>query len=167
MGQNNLAIFHYRRVLELPSWRTVQREHEALREKRAAAEKEAKKTARMEERAKKLAKKKVAPVRVTRSRKAAKTAEVNHSENEGHQEEEEEEEEENRNELDEEEDEAQAAQSADSNKDGLFSKIQLQGVDDEDPTDLKREAAFNLAKIYIQSGAMGEAQLLMRKYCTI
>ncbi|KAF9363267.1 transcription factor TFIIIC subunit tfc4 [Mortierella sp. NVP85] len=172
MGQNQLAIFHYQRVLELPSWREVQREHEALREKRVAAEKEAKKVARMEERAKKLEKKKkVVPVRVTRSRKAAKMAELNHSENEGHQEEEEEEEEANRNELDEpgseEEDEAQAAQSADSSKDGLFSKIQLQGVHDEDPTDLKREAAFNLAKIYIQSGAMGEAQLLMRKYCTI
>ncbi|KAK3848666.1 MAG: hypothetical protein J3R72DRAFT_360930, partial [Linnemannia gamsii] len=40
-------------------------------------------------------------------------------------------------------------------------------LEDEDPTDLKREAAYNLAKIYMLSGAMGEAHQLMRKYCTL
>ena len=48
-----------------------------------------------------------------------------------------------------------------------LTRIQVQGEDDEDPTDLRREAAYNLAKIYMLSGAMGEAQLLMRKYCTL
>lgn len=120
MGQNHLAIVHYRRVLELPSWREVQREHEALRKRREAEEKQRRRDKDNEE------------------------------------------------DLDsDEEEDDQVKQKASRSEEGLLPRIQLQGANDDDPTDLKREAAFNLAKIYINSGAMGEAQLLMRKYCTV
>ncbi|KAG5460327.1 MAG: hypothetical protein BJ554DRAFT_7636 [Olpidium bornovanus] len=37
----------------------------------------------------------------------------------------------------------------------------------DDPTNLKREAAYNLAMIYVCSGSMGLAQNLLAEYCTI
>ncbi|RUS24420.1 hypothetical protein BC938DRAFT_473604, partial [Jimgerdemannia flammicorona] len=39
--------------------------------------------------------------------------------------------------------------------------------DDVDDTDLKHEAAYNLSTIYVTSGSMGLAQMLLRKYCVI
>lgn len=39
--------------------------------------------------------------------------------------------------------------------------------EEEDFTDLKREAAYNLHLIYVTSGSMGLAQILLLKYCTI
>lgn len=37
----------------------------------------------------------------------------------------------------------------------------------EDETDLKREAAYNLHLIYVTSGSMNLAQILLMKYCTV
>ncbi|KAG9289720.1 hypothetical protein G9A89_014455 [Geosiphon pyriformis] len=42
-----------------------------------------------------------------------------------------------------------------------------QETNKDDYTDLKREAAYNLSIIYIQSGSPGLAQILLKKYCTI
>lgn len=42
-----------------------------------------------------------------------------------------------------------------------------QELDEEDETDIKREAAYNLHLIYITSGSMNLAQILLLKYCTI
>ncbi|KAI7897057.1 uncharacterized protein EV154DRAFT_597887 [Mucor mucedo] len=39
--------------------------------------------------------------------------------------------------------------------------------DDEDDTDLSREAAYNLHLIYITSGSMNLAQIIMMKYCSV
>lgn len=39
--------------------------------------------------------------------------------------------------------------------------------EEEDPTDLKREAAYNLHMIYVTSGSMSLAQILLLKYCSI
>jgi hypothetical protein len=39
--------------------------------------------------------------------------------------------------------------------------------EDDDETDIKREAAYNLHLIYITSGSMNLAQILLLKYCTI
>lgn len=39
--------------------------------------------------------------------------------------------------------------------------------DDDDDTDLSREAAFNLHLIYVTSGSMNLAQILLLKYCSI
>jgi ABC-type Zn2+ transport system substrate-binding protein/surface adhesin len=39
--------------------------------------------------------------------------------------------------------------------------------EEEDYTDLKREAAYNLHLIYVNSGAMTLAQIVLLKYCTI
>jgi len=36
----------------------------------------------------------------------------------------------------------------------------------EDDTDLKSEAAYNLSLIYVASGSYGLSQQLLRKYCT-
>lgn len=38
---------------------------------------------------------------------------------------------------------------------------------EEDETDLSREAAYNLHLIYVTSGSMNLAQILLMKYCTI
>lgn len=40
-------------------------------------------------------------------------------------------------------------------------------IDDDDDTDLRREAAYNLHLIYITSGAHNLAQILIAKYCCI
>jgi len=37
---------------------------------------------------------------------------------------------------------------------------------EEDDTDLKSEAAYNLSLIYVASGSYGLSQQLLRKYCT-
>jgi general transcription factor 3C polypeptide 3 (transcription factor C subunit 4) len=42
-----------------------------------------------------------------------------------------------------------------------------QEIDDDDETDIKHEAAYNLHLIYITSGSMNLAQILLLKYCTI
>ncbi|ORX58729.1 TPR-like protein [Hesseltinella vesiculosa] len=42
-----------------------------------------------------------------------------------------------------------------------------EGDDEEDDTDLKREAAYNLHLIYMTSGSPALAQILLMKYCTI
>lgn len=39
--------------------------------------------------------------------------------------------------------------------------------DEDDETDLKREAAYNLHLIYMTSGATALAQILLLKYCSI
>ncbi|CAG8500351.1 32048_t:CDS:10, partial [Racocetra persica] len=39
--------------------------------------------------------------------------------------------------------------------------------DEDDPTDLKKEAAYNLSLICIESGSVGLAANLLKKYCTI
>ncbi|KAF7728472.1 transcription factor TFIIIC subunit tfc4 [Apophysomyces ossiformis] len=39
--------------------------------------------------------------------------------------------------------------------------------EDDDETDLKREAAYNLHLIYMTSGSPNLAQILLRKYCTV
>lgn len=39
--------------------------------------------------------------------------------------------------------------------------------EEEDDTNLSREAAYNLQSIYVLSGSMNLAQILMMKYCTI
>lgn len=41
------------------------------------------------------------------------------------------------------------------------------GEELDDESDLKREAAYNLHLIYITSGSMNLAQILLLKYCTI
>jgi len=38
--------------------------------------------------------------------------------------------------------------------------------EEEDDTDLKAEAAYNLSLIYVASGSYGLSQQLLRKYCT-
>ncbi|CAG8584919.1 15004_t:CDS:2 [Racocetra fulgida] len=40
-------------------------------------------------------------------------------------------------------------------------------IDEDDPTDLKKEAAYNLSLICIESGSVGLAANLLKKYCTI
>ncbi|KAG0256692.1 transcription factor TFIIIC subunit tfc4 [Mortierella polycephala] len=182
LGQNHLAMIHYRRVLELPSWREVEREHKALHKKQA----EEKIAARSNERAaahaqalerkmkraqeiqgiKEDKKSKTEKARAAKSQDDAKSDVDQGEEQEGDDREDGEDGEddlemEDDDELDDED--GQGPEEEDDRAKG----IQLQGVSDDDPTDLKREAAFNLAKVYMQSGAMGEAQLLMRKYCTL
>lgn len=39
--------------------------------------------------------------------------------------------------------------------------------EEEDSTDLKREVAYNLYLIYVTSGSMSLAQILLMKYCSV
>ncbi|GAA5795499.1 hypothetical protein HPULCUR_000857 [Helicostylum pulchrum] len=39
--------------------------------------------------------------------------------------------------------------------------------EEQDETDLKREAAYNLHLIYVTTGSMNLAQILLLKYCTV
>ncbi|KAF8979041.1 transcription factor TFIIIC subunit tfc4 [Entomortierella lignicola] len=149
LGQNHLATIHYRRVLEMPSWREVERKQQALR----------KESIEKEERSKRKLKA-TGSVEPAQSGQSDGSGEKGEEGREGempnvvYEDDQERETDGNGTQVEEEE----------AKQGNLASRIRL--IDDEDPTDLKREAAFNLAKIYMQSGAMGEAQLLMRKYCT-
>ncbi|KAG0326992.1 transcription factor TFIIIC subunit tfc4 [Dissophora globulifera] len=171
LGLDQLAMIHYRRVLELPSFRTVQRQLEAERQQLRHEEKAEGRRARAQARSILLEQ---------RMKRAQETREHNEEQRAKAQEMGQAEMEEGVGELEEdgmdadgsgdengvEETEEEEADVAKKGPDGLYSKIQLQGDEDEDPTDLRREAAFNLARIYFNSGAMGEGQLLMHKYCT-
>ncbi|KAF9432742.1 transcription factor TFIIIC subunit tfc4, partial [Entomortierella beljakovae] len=182
LGQNQLAMIHYRRVLELPSWRQVIREQEAKKKEAEEMKKESRRKARIESRAL------VAEMRLKKAQEIRERKEVEHAQNKGQPREEREEGEEGEGEEEEEDDnealDDDMMESSDDEGDndggeqnggrngngGSSTRSQPSRIkisDDDDPTDLKREAAFNLAKIFIQSGAMGEAQLLMREYCTI
>ncbi|KAF9930234.1 transcription factor TFIIIC subunit tfc4 [Linnemannia zychae] len=187
IGQKHLAIIHYRRVLELPSWRQVEREQEAARKGEELAQREVRRKERAEARAAALERKmeRAQHARELRETKRAlkedaKIQGLKQGETrvetkiegadaniigEGPEEETDElvEELENENEEVISEDEVQDVEAPVATS----SRIRLQDDEDDDPTDLKREAAYNLAKIYMISGAMGEAQLLMRKYCTL
>lgn len=46
-------------------------------------------------------------------------------------------------------------------------EIEEDEEEEEDETDLSREAAYNLHMIYILSGSMSLAQILLMKYCSI
>ncbi|KAF9403508.1 transcription factor TFIIIC subunit tfc4 [Mortierella sp. AD011] len=163
LGQNHLAMIHYQRVLELPSWRQVEREQEALRQEAAEKEKEARREARAGARAL------GSQMKVERARKIRELREARLARGEQVGEEDELPEE-----FGEDSDEDDGVngeglngeERGEGNRAPRAQALRLRLVDDEDPTDLKREAAFNMAKIYMQSGAMGEAQILMRKYCT-
>ncbi|KAF9949323.1 transcription factor TFIIIC subunit tfc4 [Mortierella alpina] len=216
LGQYHLAMIHYKRVLELPSWREVERQQDELRRQQADEEKDVRQRHRSEARA--LAnqqrlerQQKAREVREARrlEREEAKAArlkakaeakaeaktqpgptatEENDRDGDGENGEEEEAEEEDEDmdmeEDDGEDEELEDEEDDDEERDASLTavegdtesvqadgdqptRIQLQGALDDDPTDLKREAAFNLAKIYALSGAMGHAQLVMRKYCTL
>ncbi|KAF8949036.1 transcription factor TFIIIC subunit tfc4 [Haplosporangium gracile] len=204
IGQKNLAIIHYRRVLELPSWRQVEREQEAARKVQEQALKGVRRQERAESRSVAIERKmeRAQHIRELREAKLALKEEAKKQKMEEKKaradakaeaiasgiafvaEEEDDVEEGEIEEMDEDldvfageelEDEEEDLVSDDEGQSDetltsampLLTRIQVQGVDDEDPTDLKREAAYNLAKIYMLSGAMGEAQLLMRKYCTL
>ncbi|KAF9100961.1 transcription factor TFIIIC subunit tfc4 [Mortierella sp. GBA35] len=197
IGQKHLAILHYRRVLELPSWRQVEREQEAARKDQEKAQRDARRRERAEARSAMVERKmeRTQQIRELReSRRALKeqrlqekaaraeakakakadspasgaaSAAVDGKDEEDELEEDEDEEEMDEFEEDEDEDEDQASDNEGQSDEIASTRIQLQGAEDDDPTDLKREAAYNLAKIYMLSGAMGEAQLLMRKYCTL
>ncbi|KAF9133295.1 transcription factor TFIIIC subunit tfc4 [Mortierella sp. 14UC] len=201
IGQKNQAIIHYRRVLELPSWREVEREQEAARKQQEQVQKEARRQERAEARSaaierkleraqhlrelqeskrvlKEVARKLRHEEKAARAESKAKAAAE--SDVSGNAEAEEdgmdvEDMDEDMDEFAEEpededkdlvsDDEVQGDEATPSAS--LPTRMQLQGEEDEDPTDLKREAAYNLAKIYMLSGAMGEAHQLMRKYCTL
>lgn len=157
MGQNNLALMHYRRVLELPSWRQVERsrkegERAELREARDSrrAERAERRTLAMERRMH----------LVSERRKAAANRGTNGEDHEEDKDEEEDEEEE------EEEEDTDSEDDEDGDDSPEKRRIRLEGALDDDPTDLKREAAFNMAKIFMMSGASAQAQMVMRKYCT-
>ncbi|KAF9360432.1 transcription factor TFIIIC subunit tfc4 [Mortierella sp. AD094] len=165
LGQNHLAMIHYRRVLELPSWRQVEREQQALRQEVAEKEKESRRKTRAGARAL------VSQMKLERARKIRELREDRLARGEQVGEEDELPEEEFDEDSDEEDDDGVSGEGLnDEDEEGNHAPraqaSRLRLADDEDPTDLKREAAFNLAKIYMQSGAMGEAQILMRKYCT-
>lgn len=200
IGQKNLAIIHYRRVLELPSWRQVEREQEAARKLQEQAMKDVRWQERAEARSAAIERKMERAQHIRQLREAkqalkedakkqkleekAARAEAKAmaiasgvaatAEDEDDVEEEVEEMDEDFDDFVEEpenEDEDllsdDEGQSDEASAVPMLTRIQVQGEEDEDPTDLKREAAYNLAKIYMLSGAMGEAQLLMRKYCTL
>ncbi|KAG0376663.1 transcription factor TFIIIC subunit tfc4 [Mortierella sp. AD032] len=203
IGQKNQAIIHYRRVLELPSWREVEREQEAARKKQEQAQKESRRQERAEARSaaierkmeralylrelresqrvlKEEAKKQRLEEKAARAEAKVKAAAesgaldaaVAEAENDMEVEEMDEDLDEFVDELEDEDeelvsdDEVQGDETSASSP-SLSGRMRLQGEEDEDPTDLKREAAYNLAKIYMLSGAMGEAHQLMRKYCTL
>ncbi|KAI1314673.1 transcription factor TFIIIC subunit tfc4 [Mortierella claussenii] len=176
MGQNQLAMVHYQRVLELPSWREVEREQEAARKQEIALEKE--RMAQMKAEARALAlERKMKRAEEIRELRAAKhvdalKAKTLRSAQQGISGVGKEDNKEEEDDVDEDDEEVEEYSSAEEEVDegqenggaGAIPRLQLEDVDS---TDLKREAAFNLAKIYMQSGAMGEAQLLIREYCTI
>ncbi|KAF9981232.1 transcription factor TFIIIC subunit tfc4 [Mortierella antarctica] len=225
LGQYHLAMIHYKRVLELPSWREVERQQQMVRmqqeemgrdvrrrhrsEARALANqrslerkqqvRELREARRLEREAAKAArlKAKAEAQAETKAQSGTTGAEENDQdgnaernlEDDDKEEEAEEEEEEDDMDMDMEEDDEEEdaledeedddegtdlppagveghSESVSADEDQL-TRIRLQGALDDDPTDLKREAAFNLAKIYALSGAMGQAQLVMRKYCTL
>ncbi|KAF9904994.1 transcription factor TFIIIC subunit tfc4 [Linnemannia zychae] len=201
IGQKSQAIIHYRRVLELPSWREVEREQEAARKQQERAEKEARRQERAAARSaaferklqraqhlrefqeskkvlKEAARKQRQEENAARAEAKAKAVAESGVSGSADAEEDGMEVEEIDDEMDD------LAAELDDENDDLISddegqgegttpsallptRMQLQGEEDEDPTDLKREAAYNLAKIYMLSGAMGEAHQLMRKYCTL
>ncbi|KAF9195189.1 transcription factor TFIIIC subunit tfc4 [Haplosporangium sp. Z 11] len=183
LGQNHLAMIHYKRVLELPSWREVEREHRTLRKKQAEEIAAARRNERAAARAQALERKmkraqKIQGIREDKKAKTEKaraaesqddTGDTNDAKSDADQGGEQEGEDEVGDDLEMEDDDELDDEDGQGPKEEeeRTKGIQLQGVNDDDPTDLKREAAFNLAKIYMQSGAMGEAQLLMRKYCTL
>ncbi|KAG0272867.1 transcription factor TFIIIC subunit tfc4 [Linnemannia exigua] len=203
IGQKSQAIIHYRRVLELPSWREVEREQEAMRKKQEQAQKESHRQRRaearsaaierkmerahnlrelqeskrvlMEEVKKQRLEEKAARAEV-KAKAAAESGVLDAAVAEAEDDMEVEEMGEDLDEFvdgleDEDEDlvsdDERQGDEASTSSSSLSARMQLQGEEDEDPTDLKREAAYNLAKIYMLSGAMGEAQQLMRKYCTL
>ncbi|KAG0362893.1 transcription factor TFIIIC subunit tfc4 [Gamsiella multidivaricata] len=187
MGQNQLAMIHYRRVLELPSWRVVEREQQVLRKKQQDEEKEMRRKARAEGRAHAL-ERKMRRAQESRDRKEARRIQMEVAKalgttdvsevvggEDGEDDEEDEEDMDGEEEEEEEKEkggedgvgEEEEGEKKNASENKVPSRIQLRDSEEDDPTDLKREAAFNLAKIYLQSGAVGEAQLLMRKYCTI
>ncbi|KAF9138688.1 transcription factor TFIIIC subunit tfc4 [Mortierella sp. GBA39] len=201
IGQKNLAIIHYRRVLELPSWRQVEREQEAAHKLQEQALKDVRWQGRAEARSAAIERKmeRAQHIRQIREAKQALKEEAKKQRLEEKAaraeakamviattaaaiDEDEDDVEEEAEEMDEDLDDFAAEEPEDEDEDLLsdderqgneasavpmLTRTQVQGEDDEDPTDLKREAAYNLAKIYMLSGAMGEAQLLMRKYCTL
>lgn len=198
IGQKSLAIIHYRRVLELPSWRQVEREEEAARKLQEQEMKDARRQEKAEARSAAIERKmeRAQHIRELREARQASMEEAKKQRLEeradraeakakatasgaviAEEEDDIEEVEEMDEDLDdfaeEPEDEDEELLSDDEEQGDetsavpLLTRIQVQGEEDEDPTDLKREAAYNLAKIYMLSGAMGEAQLLMRKYCTL
>ncbi|KAH7058247.1 hypothetical protein BKA57DRAFT_448865 [Linnemannia elongata] len=201
IGQKSLAIIHYRRVLELPSWRQVEREQEAARKLQEKALKDVRWQEKAEARSAAIERKmeRAQHIRQLREAKQALKEEAKKQrleEKAARAEakamaiasgsaaivEDEDDMEEEFEEMDEDLDDFAAEEPEEEDEDILsddegqgnetsavptLTRIQVQGEEDEDPTDLKREAAYNLAKIYMLSGAMGEAQLLMRKYCTL
>ncbi|KAG0056447.1 transcription factor TFIIIC subunit tfc4 [Gryganskiella cystojenkinii] len=185
MGQHTLALVHYRRVLELPSWRQVEREREAAEKVRRQEDedddqesKEDRRTRRALERAAALDLKflKANERREAQARRAAERLAAGLDPRAGEEEDEVEEDEEE--EVD---DDGSSGEDDDDKEtegpDGQSKEptaiqtpkrppIQVQGAMDDDPTDLKREAAYNMARIYMLSGAAAQAQLVMHKYCT-
>ncbi|KAG0017635.1 transcription factor TFIIIC subunit tfc4 [Podila clonocystis] len=181
MGMNQQAMLHYRRVLELPSWKEVEAQQaleakqrrRALRETRRMESAEARDARiqmqlRLRDEIREKAKKKE-EAKEAKGAKAKSGEEENLSQEGEIQEEEEEEKDEEfgfeEDDLDDESTDENEEEDKDEDKQSKSSdgRIQLQ----DDSTDLKREAAFNLAKIYMQSGAVGQARLLIHKYCTI
>ncbi|KAG0332404.1 transcription factor TFIIIC subunit tfc4 [Podila horticola] len=179
MGMNQQAMLHYHRVLELPSWKEVEAQQalEAKRRRRALREARRMESAEVRDaRIQMQLKREEIRERKAKRKEEAKAAKEarakgeeteggeNHIEEEGQEDDEEEEygfeeedlDDESTDEDEEDEDENERSKSSDG-------RIRLQ----DDSTDLKREAAFNLAKIYMQSGAVGQARLLIHKYCTI
>ncbi|KAF9963994.1 transcription factor TFIIIC subunit tfc4 [Mortierella alpina] len=217
LGQYHLAMIHYKRVLELPSWREVERQQQMIRKQQEDMEREVRKKQRSEARAlanqRRLERKQqVREIREAKrqEREEAKAARLKAKaeakvqsattaaekdgqdgdgervmEQDGDNEEEAEDEDEDDMDMEEDDDDGDDDNELEDDESDVpptgvegdsdfartdedhLTRIRLQGVIDDDPTDLKREAAFNLAKIYALSGAMGQAQLVMRKYCTL
>jgi len=155
MGQNNLALIHYRRVLELPSWRQVERDRKQGAKAQVREARDGRRAERAERRTLAMERK----MHLADERRTAKAKRVGNGEDrdedEGEGEDEEEEEEDTDSENDEDVEESPKKR-----------RIRLEGALDDDPTDLKREAAFNMAKIFMMSGASAQANMVMRKYCT-
>ncbi|KAF9306517.1 transcription factor TFIIIC subunit tfc4 [Mortierella antarctica] len=182
MGMNQQAMLHYRRVLELPSWKEVEMQQalETKRRRRALREARRMESAEARDARIQMQLKRREEIREWKAKKKeeakearAKGGEEGVSQVGGEVQTEEVEEEEEDDEkfdfeeddLDDESTDEDEEEDDDENKlskptDG---RIRLQ----DDSTDLKREAAFNLAKIYMQSGAVGQARLLIHKYCTM
>lgn len=182
MGMNQQAMLHYRRVLELPSWKEVEmqqaletkRRRRALREARRMESAEARdariqmQLKRREEIRERKAKKKEEAKEARAKSGEAGVSQVGGEVQTEEVEEEEEDDEKFDFEEDDLDDESTDEDEEEDDDENKLSKptdgrIRLQ----DDSTDLKREAAFNLAKIYMQSGAVGQARLLIHKYCTI
>lgn len=180
MGMNQQAMLHYRRVLELPSWREVEQQQvqEAKQRRRALREVRRMESAEIRDARVQMQLQRKEEIRARKATRAKKEEMAKEKEEEdgasgGGEINVEDEEEDDEDDFEDEEDldDESTDEDDDEEEDGRDSKrskpsdgrIQLA----DDSTDLKREAAFNLAKIYMQSGAVGQARLLIHKYCTI